>query len=97
MYENFDMFKKYWIEDDGKSFLPFNIPLLYDFPSELQFKEALQDEAMGLSFQRLIVTVAQPRKRRIKTLFIKNVSDADFESIQDTVLSSVNSSLNEMF
>jgi hypothetical protein len=96
-YETFDLFKQYWIEEEGKNYLPFNIPLLFDFPNNLQYAEALQDKTIAVNYQRLIALVAQPRKKRIKTLFIKNVKEEDIESIRLLILQKANDVSEELF
>ena len=96
-YETFDLFNQYWIENEGHNILPFNIPLLFDFPNNLQYAEAVQDNNITVNYQRLIAIVAQPRKKRIKTLFIKNVKENDIASIKNLILNKANEVSGELF
>lgn len=96
-YDNFDLFKHYWIENDSYNVIPYNIPLLFDFPNNVEYAEAVQDGMINVNYQRLIAIVAQPRKKRIKTLFIKNVTEKEIDTIKSTLIAKTNEVKDRLF
>ena len=95
-YESFELFYRYWVEANGKNIVPFNIPLLVDFPSDLEYAEAKSDESIAVNYQRLLIIMAQPRKRQIKTIFIQNVQESDFDDIKETLITKVTEAAQEL-
>ena len=96
-YESFELFSKYWIESEGRTVLPYNIPLLVDFPSNLEYAEAKEDGTMAVNYQRLLMVVAQPRKRAIKRLFIRGVDETNLPEVQQFIKAKVQQNLESIF
>jgi hypothetical protein len=96
-YDSWDLFTAFWVEAEGKNVLKYNVPLLFDHPTDLEYWAWQQKKSCPIQYQRLIVTVFQPRKNQFHDIFIQNVKESDMPRIRAYMKEKISESTKELF
>lgn len=97
IYSNWQEFASEWLEKDGESLLQYNLPLLFDHVSDLEYWGWQQKGFDPCGTQRLIVTVFQYRTGRFAEIFITNMNDAEMSRIAMLFQSRLTLNSEELF
>lgn len=76
-YENWSELKEDWLMHRGNLQIPYNFPLLFDLPGELEFIEWQKRNMLKLPYKRLLVTFYQYKTGKFFDLFVKNADQHD--------------------
>ncbi|HEX8183026.1 MAG TPA: hypothetical protein VF575_05500 [Candidatus Saccharimonadales bacterium] len=96
IFNSWEEFAGEWLERDGQSLLPYNLPLLFDHVSDAEYWGWQQKGFDPCGTQRLIVTVFQYRTGRFADVFITNVTDAEMARIRMLIMSRLTLGINEI-
>ena len=97
IYGNWQEFADEWLEKDGQSLLQYNLPLLFDHVSDLEYWGWQQKGFDPCGTQRLVVTVFQYRTGRFADIFITNMTDAEMSRIAMLFQSRLTLNAQELF
>jgi hypothetical protein len=97
IYSSWEEFAAEWLERDGKSLLQYNLPLLFDHVSDIEYWGWQQKGFDPCGTQRLIVTVFQYRTGRFAEVFITNMTDAEMSRIAMLLQSRLTLNMQELF
>jgi len=97
IYASWEEFAAEWLERDGKSLLQYNLPLLFDHVSDIEYWGWQQKDFDPCGTQRLIVTVFQYRTGRFAEIFITNMTDAEMSRISMLLQSRLTLNMQELF
>ena len=97
IFDTWESFTDEWLMRDGKSLLPYNLPLLFDHVSDVEYWGWKQKGFDPCGTQRLIVTVFQYRTGRFADIFITNVADAEMSRIAMLMQSKFTLHAEELF
>jgi hypothetical protein len=84
-YPDWQTFYRAWLNDDPL-LVQGNMPLLFDFPSEQEYRAMKLKDADYAGYRRLLVVLYQYRKQQFQRVFIQNVDDAQYESAKRQIL-----------
>lgn len=82
VYDSWSDFAGQWVQHGSDYRLPFNLPLLFDHVSDIDYWAWQQKQFDPVGNQRLIVTIFQQRTNKFAEVFIGNVSDAELGRIK---------------
>lgn len=97
IYDTWEAFASEWLVRDGKSLLPYNLPVLFDHVSDADYWGWKQKRFDPCGTQRLIVTVFQYRTMRFADIFITDVTDAEMSRIKLLMQSKLALQSEELF
>jgi len=97
IYDSWEGFAKEWFERDGKSLLPYNLPILFDHVSNASYWSWKQKDFDPCGTQRLIMTVFQYRTGRFAEVFITGVDDDEMSRIRMLIQSKLDLQIEELF
>jgi len=82
VYDSWEAFAAAWlISADGQDLLTYNLPLVFDHVSDLEYWGWQQKEFDPCGTQRLIITIFQYRTGHFADIFITNVNDTEMARI----------------
>jgi hypothetical protein len=84
-YPDWQTFYRTWLNDEP-ALVQGNMPLLFDFPGDQEYRAMKLKEADYAGYRRLLVVLYQYRKQQFQRVFIKGVDDALYEQIKQQVL-----------
>jgi hypothetical protein len=84
-YPDWQTFYKAWL-DDEPGLVQGNMPILFDFPSEQEYRAMKLKGADYAGYRRLLVVLYQYRKQQFQRIFIKNIDNAAYEHIKQQLL-----------
>lgn len=96
IYETWEQFAAEWLERDGRSLLPYNLPVLFDHVSDIEYWGWQQKGFDPCGTQRLVITVFQYRTGRFAEVFISNVDDSAMSRIKLLVQSKLTLQMQEL-
>ena len=96
VFASWQGFADAWLERDGKSLLPYNLPLLFDHVSDAEYWSWQHKGFDPCGTQRLIITVFQYRTGRFADVFITDVTDAEMARIRMLITSKLTLGLEEV-
>jgi hypothetical protein len=94
-YPDWPTFYRAWLNDEP-ALVQGNMPLLFDYPSEQEYRAMKLKDADYAGYRRLLVVLYQYRKQQFQRVFIKNVNDASYHQIQQQILMLYNHALPEL-
>jgi hypothetical protein len=94
-YPDWPTFYRAWLNDEP-ALIQGNMPLLFDYPSEQEYRAMKLKGADYAGYRRLLVVLYQYRKQQFQRVFIKNVDDASYHQIQQQILSLYKQALPEL-
>lgn len=97
IYGTWEAFADEWFVRDGKSLLPYNLPILFDHVPDADYWAWQQKGFDPCGTQRLIVTVFQYRTGRFADIFITDVTDAEMSRIKLLMQSKLALQSEELF
>ena len=83
-YPDWQTFYAAWLNDDAK-LVQGNMPLLFDYPNEQEYRAMKLKDADYAGYRRLLVVLYQYRKQQFQKVFIKAIDDADYAHIQQQI------------
>jgi len=84
-YPDWATFYRAWLNDEP-ALMQGNMPLLFDYPNEQEYRAMQLKDADYAGYRRLLVVLYQYRKQQFQKVFIKNVDDATYQQIQQRIL-----------
>jgi len=63
------------------------MPLLFDYPSEQEYRAMKLKDADYAGYRRLLVVIYQYRKQQFQRVFIQGIDDVNYQRIQKQVIS----------
>lgn len=84
-YPDWPTFYRAWLNDDP-ALMQGNLPLLFDYPSEQEYRAMKLKDANYAGYRRLLVVLYQYRKQQFQRVFIKNVDDSAYKQIRQQML-----------
>jgi hypothetical protein len=94
-YPDWPTFYRAWLNDES-ALMQGNVPLLFDYPSEQEYRAMKLKDADYAGYRRLLVVLYQYRKQQFQRVFIKNVDDTSYRQIQQQILTLYNHALPEL-
>lgn len=94
-YPDWQTFYRAWLNDES-ALMQGNMPLLFDYPSEQEYRAMKLKDADYAGYRRLLVVLYQYRKQQFQRVFIKNVDDTSYQHIQQQTLTLYNRALPEL-
>ena len=94
-YPDWPTFYRAWLNDEP-TLMQGNMPLLFDYPSEQEYRAMKLKDADYAGYRRLLVVLYQYRKQQFQRVFIKGVDDAMYGQIQQQILNLYRSALPEL-
>jgi len=83
-YPDWQTFYRAWLNDEP-GLMQGNMPLLFDYPSEQEYRAMKLKGADYAGYRRLLVVIYQYRKQQFHRIFINSVSDAAYNDIQQQI------------
>ena len=83
-YPDWQTFYRAWLNDEP-GLMQGNMPLLFDYPSEQEYRAMKLKGADYAGYRRLLVVIYQYRKQQFHRIFINGVSDATHNDIQQQI------------
>jgi len=84
-YPDWSTFYRAWVNDDPL-LMQGNMPLLFDYPSDQEYRAMRLKGADYAGYRRLLVVLYQYRKQQFQRVFIQNIDDAQYEQIKQQML-----------
>lgn len=84
-YPDWQTFYRAWLNDDPL-LMQGNMPLLFDYPSDQEYRAMKLKGADYAGYRRLLVVLYQYRKQQFQRVFIQNVDDAQYNYVKQQVL-----------
>jgi len=81
VFKTFEAFEQSWLQSGGQSVLAYNLPLLFDHVSDVDYWAWRQKGFDPCGTQRLIITIFQYRTGRFADVFLTDVDDAEMARI----------------
>jgi len=97
IFDTWQAFTDEWLTRDGKSLLPYNLPLLFDHVTDAEYWGWKQKGFDPCGTQRLIVTVFQYRTGRFADVFITNIPDTEMSRIRMLMQSKLTLQAEDLF
>lgn len=91
-YPDWRTFYDTWINNDP-TLLQANMPLMFDYPSADEYRAMQLKGSDFAGYRRLMVVIYQYRKQQFHRIFIKEVDEQQYASIQQQMIQLVNDSL----
>jgi hypothetical protein len=83
-YPDWQTFYDSWLNDDAK-LLQGNMPLLFDYPSEQEYRAMQLKDADYAGYRRLMIVIYQYRKQQFQKVFIKSMDDVLYTQIKQQI------------
>jgi hypothetical protein len=84
-YPDWQTFYRAWLNDEP-ALMQGNMPLLFDYPSEQEYRAMKLKDADYAGYRRLLVVLYQYRKQQFQRVFIQGVDDANYQQIQRQIV-----------
>jgi hypothetical protein len=84
-YPDWQTFYSAWLNDDSV-LVQGNMPLLFDYPSDQEYRAMKLKGADYAGYRRLLVVLYQYRKQQFQRIFIKNIDDTQYEQVRKQLL-----------
>jgi hypothetical protein len=94
-YPDWQTFYRAWLNDEP-GLMQGNMPLLFDYPSEQEYRAMNLKGANYAGYRRLLVVLYQYRKQQFQRVFIKGVDDNLYEQITQQIRSLYAESLPQL-
>lgn len=96
IYERWEQFAAEWLERDGRSLLQYNLPILFDHVTDVEYWGWQQKGFDPCGTQRLVITVFQYRTGRFAEVFLSGVNDAEMSRIKLLIQSKLTLQMQEL-
>lgn len=94
-YPDWNTFYTAWLNNDAR-LAQGNMSLLFDYPSQEQYRAMQLKDADFAGYRRLLVVIYQYRKQQFQKIFIKDVDDAMYLRIQHQIIDLYSATLPEI-
>jgi hypothetical protein len=96
IYKTWEQFAAEWLEREGRSLLQYNLPVLFDHVSDIEYWGWQQKGFDPCGTQRLVMTIFQYRTGRFAEIFISNTDDNDMARIKLLIQSKLAVQMQEL-
>jgi hypothetical protein len=97
IYDSWEAFANEWLVREGKSLLAYNLPILFDHVSDVEYWSWQHKGFDPCGTQRLIITIFQYRTGRFAEIFLTDITDAEMARIKMLVQSKLTLQMEELF